>query len=189
LSLTYFCSNFSGCYGGWPAKGYEWLLNATKGGIASEKDYKYCIPPLGNCFPCPINKAYCGSPDYCNVTCNMHAPSSVFITGYENVTNPDEDYIAQYLMEHGPLSIALNAIWMQFYHSGISNPMYCPPDLDHAVLLVGFGTKTGLFGQIEKYWIIKNSWGESWGEKGYYLLARGHNGKCGVNKQVVRPLV
>jgi len=55
--------------------------------------------------------------------------------------------------------------------------------LDHGVTLVGYGNKTNIFGKDEPYWIIKNSWGTSWGEAGYMLLARG-KGECGVNLAV-----
>ena len=60
----------------------------------------------------------------------------------------------------------------------------CDTSVDHAVLLVGYGaTATG-----QEYWIIKNSWGESWGEAGYVRLARGSN-QCGITTQPIIPTV
>lgn len=61
------------------------------------------------------------------------------------------------LVERGPLSIAINAMTLQFYHSGIWDPILpCDPNsLDHAVLLVGYDTKNGLF-EKKPYWLIKN---------------------------------
>ena len=111
------------------------------------------------------NKTYCPSPDYCNRTCGVENTQLVAkIAGYENVST-NEDEIAAYLVNHGPLSVGLNAIWLQFYSSGISDPYYCPDDIDHAVLLVGYGVHTNILGEKTPYWIVKNSWGESWGEK------------------------
>ena len=51
-----------------------------------------------------------------------------------------------------------------------------------AVLLVGYGVHQGWFG-TKPYWLVKNSWGEKWGEKGYFRMVRGQ-GKCGVDQQV-----
>ena len=61
------------------------------------------------------------------------------------------------LATRGPLSIALNAMLLQFYHSGVWNPLLrCDPtSLDHAILLVGYGTEKTLFGS-KPYWLIKN---------------------------------
>ncbi|XP_026502363.1 cathepsin W-like [Terrapene carolina triunguis] len=66
---------------------------------------------------------------------------------------------------------------MKHYKKGISQPLVksCSPDhVDHVVLLVGYGHVMD-----RRYWVIKNSWGEDWGEKGYYRLYRGRNA-CGI---------
>ena len=87
----------------------------------------------------------------------------------------------------GPLSIALNAGPLQFYKKGVFSPgglFKCDPKkLDHGVLLVGYGTDAG-----KDYWTVKNSWGATWGESGYFRLERGV-GACGVNAQVVTALL
>ena len=74
--------------------------------------------------------------------------------------------IATSLVEVGPLSVLLNASKLQFYDSGVFNPDRCNPGtLNHAVLNVRFGTDA----TDGDYFIIKNSWGEKWGEQGYVL--------------------
>ncbi|CAI0435935.1 unnamed protein product [Linum tenue] len=76
---------------------------------------------------------------------------------------------------------------MQTYVGGVSCPYLCPKSQDHGVLLVGYGAAG--FAPIrlknKPYWIIKNSWGESWGEEGYYKICRG-TGKnlCGMDTMV-----
>ena len=77
----------------------------------------------------------------------------------------------------GPIAATLNAEPFQFYTGGILNPKSCGNtyfDLSHAIVLVGYGTENNI-----DYWIIKNSWGEKWGEKGYVRLFRGNN-VCGI---------
>ena len=53
--------------------------------------------------------------------------------------------------------------------------------MDHAVLVVGYGTKDG-----EDYWKVKNSWGTGWGDQGYFYLKRGSN-MCGVASYAAYP--
>merc|ERR1719352_686432 len=82
-------------------------------------------------------------------------------------------------MKYGPLAIGINAGPMQFYGGGVADPRACDPKaLDHGVAIVGFGVDSGT-----KYWTIRNSWGASWGEKGYYRIVRG-TGACCLNTMV-----
>ena len=88
----------------------------------------------------------------------------------------------------GPVSIAVDgaAPEYQSYESGILKKR-CGHKLDHGNLLVGTGTE----GSTD-YWIVKNSWGESWGEKGYIRIERDMNtkgpGLCGLQAQPTYPI-
>lgn len=101
----------------------------------------------------------CGPPvPYCSLkdSCQAKIDSSKFIPNLKIVdwkqTSTNETDIAAQLMAIGPLSIALNAEKLQFYHKGIFDPMVCDPsNLDHAVLLVGWGVDNK-----KPYWIVKN---------------------------------
>jgi len=92
----------------------------------------------------------------------------------------DEDFVAQYLWENGPLAVSVNAALLQTYISGIIIDPGCSTVVDHSVLLVGYGVST----VGTPYWIIKNTWGPNWGENGFFRLLRGSN-LCGVNTFVV----
>eukprot|EP00931_Biecheleriopsis_adriatica_P078734 TRINITY_DN52156_c0_g1_i1.p1 TRINITY_DN52156_c0_g1~~TRINITY_DN52156_c0_g1_i1.p1 ORF type:complete len:491 (-),score=131.68 TRINITY_DN52156_c0_g1_i1:151-1572(-) len=148
-----------GCQGGLPANAFQDMI---KNSLGLELETKY--PYKGR-----------------NGACAAQAPQEVaFIKGYKQIST-DEDQIAAALVQHGPLSIGLNAGPMQWYMGGIAHPfkLLCnPKKIDHGVAIVGFGAEGS-----KKYWKIRNSWGTSWGEQGYYRIIRGV-GACGMNSMV-----
>jgi len=102
------------------------------------------------------------------------------VSGWQRISTSEVD-IATALYSYGPLAVAINATPLQYYTSGIINlsSAYCSPSaLDHAVVIVGYGSSNGL-----NYWIVRNSWGSAWGESGYFRIARGY-GACGINQLV-----
>merc|ERR1712023_280029 len=145
-----------GCSGGLPTNAFKDLVD-QKLGMELESDYPYK-----------------GSNDQCSAE---SAKEKVFVSGYKVVDGTDEDQMAAALVQYGPLSIGINAGPMQWYMGGIANPwsILCnPKSIDHGVAIVGFGSEP------KQYWKIRNSWGASWGEQGYYRIIRGVN-KCGLN--------
>lgn len=74
----------------------------------------------------------------------------------------------------GPISVGLNAELLQYYSSGIFDEPTCSKHIDHTVLAVGYGSEN------VEYWIIKNSWGNTWGEDGYFRLVRNKDNQCGI---------
>jgi cathepsin L len=100
--------------------------------------------------------------------------SAVTISGYQDVPRYDEEALAV-AVSNQPVSVGVDANNFQFYDGGVMTADSCGTDLNHAVTIVGYGTAED--GSL--YWLIKNSWGETWGEGGYLRLERGFN-TCGV---------
>ena len=86
----------------------------------------------------------------------------------------------------GPVSVSIEAdkLVFQLYTGGIFNSAKCGTTLDHGVLAVGYGTENG-----QKFYIVKNSWGASWGESGYIRIADTGNGAgvCGIQLDSSQP--
>jgi len=82
----------------------------------------------------------------------------------------------------GPVSIAIEAdkSVFQLYHTGVLTSASCGTNLDHGVLAVGYGTEDG-----QDFFLVKNSWGATWGEKGFIKL--GTNNVCGMLQQASWP--
>jgi C1A family cysteine protease len=90
----------------------------------------------------------------------------------------------------GPVSVAIEAdqFVFQFYDGGILNDESCGTELDHGVVAVGYGSDNG-----QEYFIVRNSWGASWGDNGYIKIAndgkQGSPGICGIASQPTYPIM
>ncbi|GAB5369520.1 hypothetical protein AAMO2058_001411700 [Amorphochlora amoebiformis] len=180
------------CYGGWPAKAYEFLKNYE--GLVEEKDYPYVVEGHTICLANQTFNETCGDgicddpplTNWCDLTCSSKPHSSLVarVVSYEELPS-DEKKMARFLEENGPVSVAIDAgdliSWLQFYKSGIADPWCSKTQLNHAVLLVGYGSENG-----KAYWVVKNSWGADFGEQGYFRLIMG-KGACGLNTKPVIP--
>jgi C1A family cysteine protease len=150
-----------GCNGGLMDNAFEWI---EKNGLCTEESYPYTSGT--------------GTTGTCKKTCTP----AVTVTGFTDVTKGDEDALADAVGKQ-PVSIAVDAQGSQWqlYKSGIFNHPTCGKQLDHGVLLVGYGTQTGT-----DYWKIKNSWGTTWGQEGYMLMKKGSN-MCGLANSASYP--
>jgi len=120
-------------------------------------------------------------------TCTIGIPKGG-VVGFKDVSTDSEAAMMSALNQQ-PVSIAIEAdkSIFQLYRSGVLSGN-CGKNLDHGVLAVGYGTE-GVSGK--DYWLVKNSWGETWGEKGYVKLLRGKGGagECGLLTQASYPVV
>jgi xylem cysteine proteinase len=153
----------SGCDGGLMDNAFNYIIQ--NGGIDTEADYPYTA-----------------TDGTCQTTQNV-----VSIDDYADVPENNETALVQAVSVQ-PVSIAIEASGRDFQHyvTGVFTGK-CGTDLDHGVLLVGYGTTAGY-----KHWIVKNSWGTSWGQKGYILMQRlgsvKKSGLCGINMMASYPI-
>merc|ERR1712130_902378 len=164
--------------------------------MGTEADYPYtsaggmsagCAGHLCKALNAAVSDEWCISNCYSRGTKNCpptmcdcsgkSEPVGAKITGFKRFP-ADEDQIAAALSTNGPIAIAVAAHAWSGYKSGVLSN--CPATtVDHGVLLVGY---------TDSYWIIKNSWGERWGENGYIRLERGSN-QCNMNSRALTATV
>lgn len=156
-----------GCNGGLMDNAFQWIIQ--NGGLDSEDDYPY--------------SAIAGASGQCDES--KVTQSAATISSFSDVPQDDEGALRQALSQQ-PVSVAVDAQLWQFYGGGVFNGVfgYCGKNLDHGVLLVAMD------GDDESY-TIKNSWGTTWGEKGYIRLPqnKGSEGMCGLAHQASYPVV
>jgi len=153
-----------GCNGGLMDWAFEYVM--SEGGLCSESEYPYT-----------------GVDGTCQTCSTLYNP----ITTYTDVTADDETDLTT-AAALGCVSVAIEAdqYAFQYYSSGILTGL-CGTALDHGVLVVGYGTSG-----TQEYWLVKNSWGTSWGEAGYVQIckdcdANGTEGECGINMEPSYP--
>jgi cathepsin L len=147
----------SGCNGGLMTSAYEYVVSKQGGLFMLETDYPY----TGKDGSCQFVKSKGVSK----------------CTGYVEIAEGSETDLAEKVASMGPAAIAIDASnWsFQMYSSGIYDESACSAyDLDHGVGCVGYGAEGGV-----KYWIVRNSWGTSWGENGYIRMVKDKNNQCG----------
>ena len=156
-----------GCNGGLMDSAFQYVM-ANKG-ITSEAAYPYSATGPNRCL-------------------TSGKPLVAQISGYKDVPTGSDVALMTALVER-PVSVAVEADQnvFQFYSRGVLTAS-CGSNLDHGVLVVGYGTQDG-----QDFYKVKNSWGADWGQAGYILLGRGSaygpNGQCGILMDPSYPVV
>lgn len=129
---------------------------------------------------------------YPNEACKFdNASVATTAIGHFGLPEGDEERLKVAVATVGPVSVAINAGhdgWRQYVGDGVYYEEDCPcteDDIDHAVLVVGYGTQE----DGGDYWIVKNSWGESMQNKGYIKMARNRNNNCCIAALPTLPVV
>jgi len=159
-----------GCNGGWPWNAYIDI----EGWKGLELETKY---------------VYTAQTGTCKRTAN--GPPTAPISNYTCLSQPqknvaNEDDMAAFVAANGPISIAMDAGLLETYTEGIIDPATgdCSQvQLDHAIVIVGYD-----FTGATPFWIVRNSWGASWGESGYFRIVKGKNA-CGLASAVSHPII
>ena len=161
-----------GCNGGLMDNAFAWI--EKNGGLCTETAYPYTSGTTKTAGTCDKS---------CSVVANSDISHFVDVPA-----NSDADMMAALVQQ--PVSIAIEADQKDFqlYKSGVFTGS-CGTKLDHGVLVVGYGTLDGV-----DYYMVKNSWGTTWGDNGYIRLGRGASfnsgaGQCGMLMQASYPVV
>ena len=178
---------------------YDW---GCDGGLTAEtldalvKDNTSCVENTvypykqGSCMYSRTKTYVCPQPGNQDGTClRKSEEGAIVVKSYEKVGTGEihnTEEIKEALITYGALSIAMYADTIGDYSSGIFNCSGVKTEVDHAVLLTGFGkSEDGI-----PYWEVKNSWGADWGEEGYIRVQIGSNEggervDCGISSEVV----
>ena len=154
---------------------YQWIKGLGSTGISylTSQPYMACSSESKEGF-CP-NADWTCKPEKVAVTCGTFGEACVGLSHYPNATISDygsisgPDAMAKEIYNRGPIACTIDAAPIEKYTSGIATTQSM--SVDHVISVVGWGTdsKEGL------YWIVRNSWGEYWGEMGYFRIALGKN--------------
>lgn len=153
------CDSYnSGCDGGDPSYA---LYYASETGLPLASDVPYLAIDVSN-------------PTCSGLSMVENSDSFTFDDTLSNLSNEE---LQQLVVEQGMIAVGIDGSRLQFYKSGILNGQSCS-ELNHAVNLIGYDTSSS---SSSSYWILKNQWGTSWGESGYFRVAMNSN-PCLIQK-------
>ncbi|XP_010017507.1 PREDICTED: cathepsin S isoform X1 [Nestor notabilis] len=153
-----------GCSGGFMTTAFQYIIDNN--GIDSDESYPY--------------KAE-------NGTCQYNASTrAATCSKYVELPHADEEALKDAVANVGPVSVAIDATQPTFflYKSGVYDDPQCSQEVNHGVLIIGYGTLDN-----KDYWLVKNSWGVRFGDEGYIRMVRNHKNHCGIASYASYPLI
>lgn len=160
-----------GCDGGWTDEALEYILQHN---VTYESSYPYTASE-GTCDQNVRGDAITlsnPSPGW-----SLYSGGNATIIKSMLATSP----VANYIRVENPF---------QFYNGGVMDTACTGSNINHATTIVGYCTSKLLFGEMN-YWIVKNSWGDDWGDNGYYRIPVMDNspGICNSQSSIFQPTV
>jgi len=180
------CANAGSCHGGSAGAVYQWLYGSDGISIETSNPYLACSSESQEGF-CPHVDTSCNALNVAR-TCGSFSGESGPCTGlsdYPNITISDygsirgSDAMQKEIYNRGPVACGIAAQPLLNYEQGIVNNR--DGGVDHIISVVGWGNDA----EEGKYWIVRNSWGEFWGEFGYVRVTFGSLGLDSCNWAVV----
>ena len=154
----------NGCRGGWYMDGWEYVKEHGRLAEAASDPYRgldtHCDPDISR---------------------KPNALTGYTVVDWERVPEGDDAALAQFSAKH-VISVGVDSTNLFEYSEGVFRDEECavPGDVDHAVTVVGYTTQV---------WIVKNSWGDEWGEEGYVMITRELKSHCGIADYAYFPIV
>uniref|UniRef100_A0A8U7NG25 Cathepsin S n=1 Tax=Corvus moneduloides TaxID=1196302 RepID=A0A8U7NG25_CORMO len=153
-----------GCAGGFMTEAFQYIID--NGGIESEESYPYTAQ---------------------NGTCRYNASArAASCSRFVELPQGDEAALRDAVATVGPVAVAIDATRPSFflYHSGVYDDPQCSQEVNHGVVVVGYGSLDN-----KEYWLVKNSWGIHFGDAGYIRMIRNASNHCGIASYASYPLI
>merc|ERR1719187_2789122 len=182
LDCAYGYQNNKGCREGSSDRYHEWMYREHNGGLSNEAQYPYRAATFGT--------------SQCRNSTIPIANHGALVTGHQESWRSTEEEIMNLLAEGHSVTTGMQVVSSFYNHGsgvfqssecqncrnadGTVNRRGCPQN--HDITIVGFGVENGV-----KYWKLKNSWGDSWGEEGFGKILRG-TGHCGIGIDFSLPI-
>ncbi|NXI43264.1 CATS protein, partial [Galbula dea] len=153
-----------GCSGGFMTSAFQYIIDNE--GIDSDESYPYTAQ---------------------NGTCQYNASTrAATCSRYVELPYGDEAALKDAVATIGPVSVAIDATQPTFflYRSGVYDDPRCTQEVNHGVVAIGYGTLGD-----KDYWLVKNSWGVTFGDQGYVRMVRNRGNHCGIASYPSYPLI